>query len=122
MEAQTDWWRTFFCGVFADLWLSATTDEQSRTEADFIAGALQVAPPARLLDVPCGGGRHCHALAARGYHMTGVDISPRFLDAARSKSAAANATIAWEQREMRALPWTAEFDGAFSFGNSFGYD
>jgi SAM-dependent methyltransferase len=106
----------------AAFWLRATTDEQTRQEADFIEQTLQVPPPARLLDVPCGGGRHCLDLAARGYQMTGVDLSSDFLAAARAATAERSATVQWEQREMRQLPWQEAFDGAFCFGNSFGYD
>ena len=29
--------------------------------------------------------------------------------------------VTWEHRDMRDLPWTAHFDGAFCVGNSFGY-
>lgn len=121
MNAPGDWWRTFFSGIMVDSWLKATTAEQTRQEADFIREALKVDPPARLLDVPCGGGRHSLALAGRGYDLTGVDISTDFLDAARSSSAEGTGRIAWEQREMRDLPWPESFDGAYSFGNSFGY-
>jgi SAM-dependent methyltransferase len=85
--------------------------------------------------VPCGGGRHCHALAGRGYDMTGVDISTDFLNAARAAELTAQGEntppfpplaqgrglIAWEHREMRDLPWPQAFDGAYCFGNSFGY-
>jgi SAM-dependent methyltransferase len=119
VDAPNDWWRTFFHGTMAEGWLGATTDEQTRQEADFVRQVLQVPPPARLLDVPCGGGRHSRALAARGYHLTGVDISPTFLEAARSP--AAPGEVSWEQRDMRDLPWPSAFDGAFSLGNSFGY-
>jgi SAM-dependent methyltransferase len=122
MTAPHDWWRTFFSGAMAEFWLRATTDEQTRQEAEFIEQTLQVSPPARLLDVPCGGGRHCLALATRGYELTGVDLSTDFLGAARSAAAARAATVQWEQREMRQLPWQGAFDGAFCFGNSFGYD
>ena len=54
--------------------------------------------------------------------MTGVDLSTDFLKAARSETDGASKSIVWEQREMRDLPWTEEFDGAFCFGNSFAYD
>ena len=119
MNAPTEWWRTFFSGTMAEWWLGATPPDQTRLEADFIQQALHVVPPARLLDVPCGGGRHSLALAARGYRMTGVDISPVFLAAARSGPSAG--AVSWEQRDMRDLPWPETFDGAFSLGNSFGY-
>jgi SAM-dependent methyltransferase len=121
MDTQTEWWRTFFSGPVVDFWLAVPTEEQTRQEADFIRESLLAVPPAKILDVPCGGGRHSRALAGRGYRMTGVDISPGFLDAARSGTKAHPGTVAWKQREMRDLPWPESFDGAFSFGNSFGY-
>ncbi len=121
MGIPTNWYETFFTGTFVDWWLKATPPEQTRLEADFLKQALQVRPPARLLDVPCGGGRHSLALAARGYQLTAVDISAEFLAVARSRAAEQGGAVAWEQRDMRQLPWAAEFDGAFCFGNSFGY-
>jgi SAM-dependent methyltransferase len=120
-DAPTDWWRTFFSGMSVEFWLAATSAEQTRQEADFIQESLGTEAPARLLDVPCGGGRHCHALAARGYEMTGVDISPEFLNAARAASTAQSGKITWEERDMRDLPWPNRFDGAYSLGNSFAY-
>jgi SAM-dependent methyltransferase len=121
VSTATEWWQTFFSGMAVDFWLQATPEEQTRLEADYIQERLGVAPPARLLDVPCGGGRHSLALAARGYRLTGVDLSTEFLAAARSSSAGQSISVDWAQRDMRDLPWREEFDGAFSFGNSFGY-
>ncbi len=121
MESSSDWWRTFFSGIMVDSWLKATTEEQTAQEAAFIREALGVPPPARLLDVPCGGGRHSRALARLGYEMTGVDLSAEFLATARSQAPDGPGSVAWEHREMHDLPWTDHFDGAFSFGNSFGY-
>jgi SAM-dependent methyltransferase len=121
MNAPSDWWRTFFRGAMEESWLAAMPEEVTLQEADFVQKVLQVAPPARLLDVPCGGGRHSRALAARGHDVTGVDLSPSFLEVARSKSVPGPGQVTWEQRDMRDLPWPAAFDGAFSLGNSFGY-
>jgi SAM-dependent methyltransferase len=120
MSVPQNWYQTFFTGAVVDHWLNTPSAEQTRSEADFIQAGLQVSPPARLLDVPCGGGRHALALAARGFRVTGVDISADFLAAARAQSAG-NPAVTWEQRDMRDLPWTEAFDGAYSFGNSFGY-
>src|SRR6516165_8449600 len=121
MNAPNEWWRTFFSGTSVEMWLQAIPEEQTKQEVDFIERKLKVSPPARLLDVPCGGGRHALALAARGYAITGVDISPDFLNAARTGAAKRLVQVAWEQRDMRDLPWVEEFDGASCFGNSFGY-
>jgi SAM-dependent methyltransferase len=121
MTAPNDWWQTFFHGTLAEGWLAAMPEEATRQEADFVQQVLQVAPPARLLDVPCGGGRHTRALAARGYDLTAVDLSPTFHEAARSKPSPGPGRVTWEQRDMRDLPWPGTFEGAFSLGNSFGY-
>jgi SAM-dependent methyltransferase len=53
--------------------------------------------------------------------MTGVDISPLFLAAARARTITGPGQTSWEQRQMRDLPWPGAFDAAFSMGNSFGY-
>jgi SAM-dependent methyltransferase len=121
MAVPIDWWQTFFRGTIAEGWLAATPDEVTQQEAEFVQKVLQVGPPAHLLDVPCGGGRHSLALAARGYDLTAVDISPTFLEAARSKASSGPGRLTWHQRDMRDLPWPGTFDGAFSMGNSFGY-
>lgn len=116
-----EWWRTFFSGVAVEMWLRVPTEEQTRTEVDFIEKALRLGPGSKVLDVPCGGGRHSLELAARGHRVTGVDLSEDFLKVARAGSAERSLPVAWERREMTDLPWREEFDGAFCFGNSFGY-
>lgn len=118
---NTDWWRDFFTGTIVDLWLAVPNDEMTRSEVDFLEKSLQLQAQSRILDVPCGGGRHCIELAARGHHLTGVDISADFLIAARKSSAERKLDITWEHRSMTDLPWANSFDAAYCFGNSFGY-
>jgi len=117
--APSNWWEHFFEGLAVELWLNAIPAAHSEQEADRIAAALALPAGADLLDVPCGGGRLSLPLAARGYRVTGVDSSREFLAHASALSGAA--AVAWEQRDMRDLPWPARFDGAFCAGNSFGY-
>lgn len=118
---QTNWWENFFHGVALDFWRAAISIEQTRAEADFINNQLQLPVGAKLLDVPCGNGRLSIELAAFGFELTGVDIATEFIEEAKSKAEARGVKVDWRNIEMRALPWTNEFDGAFCFGNSFGY-
>ena len=120
--APSEWWKDFFTGIGVEMWLRAIPEEMTRVEVDFIRRMLQVAPPAKLLDAPCGGGRHSLSLAAAGYQMTGVDQSAELLAAARSSAAERKLDVTWIHRSMRDLPWRDQFDGAFCMGNSFGYD
>lgn len=111
------WYETFFHGVALDLWRAYTTPELTRTEADFLAETLNLVPGARVLDVPCGNGRHAIELASRGCHLTGVDLSAEFLAEARRS----DLPIEWRLADMRDLPWESAFDAAYCWGNSFGY-
>ena len=113
---QSDWQKTFFRGATNEMWRRAMTPQMTRADADYLHRALAAAPGSRILDVPCGNGRHAVALAARGCAMTGLDQSEEFIAEARGHSG-----VEWRLGDMRDLPWEAEFDGAYCFGNSFCY-
>ena len=116
-----DWWKTFFTGVALEFWHNIIPPEQTLVEAEFIRQQLRLLPQATVLDVPCGHGRLSLALAAQGFRVTGVDLCPEELDSARQEAREQHRAVRWEHRDMRDLPWEATFDGAFCFGNSFGY-
>ena len=116
-----NWWENFFHGVALDFWRAAISDEHNRAEADFLEKSLQLPAGAKVIDVPCGNGRLSIELGRRGFQLTGVDLASEFIDEAKTKSTAAGVAVDFQERDMRDLPWTAEFDGAFCFGNSFGY-
>jgi cyclopropane fatty-acyl-phospholipid synthase-like methyltransferase len=111
------WFETFFQGPAVDFWTRAMTPALTLADVDFLVKTFDVKPGSRLLDVPCGNGRHSIELARRGYRTTGIDLSDEFLDAARSQLDAD-----WRKGDIRALALESSgFDGAFCFGNSFGY-
>jgi len=120
-KMQSNWYEEFFHGLALDLWRKAVTEEQTKAEADFIAEILDLPDGARILDVPCGTGRHSIELAQRGCRMTGVDLSDEFIAEARQAAALGELSIDWIRTDMRNLDTLADFDGAFCFGNSFGY-
>lgn len=114
---KTEWFETFFQGPAVDFWTRAMTPALTLADVDFLEKTFDVKPGARLLDVPCGNGRHSIELARRGYRVTGIDLSEELLAAARAELDAD-----WRLADMRGLELEAStFDGAFCFGNSFGY-
>lgn len=115
----TNWEVAFFRDVALDFWRLAMTPEQTSAEVNFLRIALNATTGSRLLDVPCGNGRHSIGLARTGCHTTGLDLSEEFLEEAREADSSLPAI--WIRGDMRNLAWQAEFDGAFCFGNSFGY-
>src|ERR1017187_5278180 len=113
----SNWQTDFFRGVALDVWRLAMTPEITASEVRFLERTLNITPGARLLDVPCGNGRHAIELAKRGCRMTGVDLSAEFIDEARGAPVEAE----WILGDMCDLPWSNVFDGAYCFGNSFCY-
>jgi ubiquinone/menaquinone biosynthesis C-methylase UbiE len=80
----------------------------------------------RLLDVPCGIGRHSVELAAMGYSVVGVDFSEPFLRRARSradeKGVAKQCTfINRDMRELASVLKEDKFDAALNLFTSIGY-
>ncbi|MEZ5381978.1 MAG: class I SAM-dependent methyltransferase [Microthrixaceae bacterium] len=80
-------------------------------EVDSLMELLGLEPGMALLDVGCGPGRHANEFARRGIRVTGVDISARFVEVARSV-AVAGATFV--RADARTLGFDACFDAAIS--------
>ncbi len=76
---------------------------------------------ARVLDAPCGFGRHSVLLARRGFDVTGVDLSATELERARHRGAAAGVTLRLVQQDMRDMDFSTEFDLALNLFSSIGY-
>jgi ubiquinone/menaquinone biosynthesis C-methylase UbiE len=121
VDAPQEWWKDFFSGLIVDFWRAAMPPGATVAEADFFARHLALAPGARVLDVACGDGRLALELARRGFRVTGVDISEDFLAAGRRNAQDQGLTVEWRLSDMRDLPWSEEFDGAFCGGSSFGF-
>lgn len=115
------WYESFFQGVALDFWRQAIPPDQTRREAEFLAAEMKLPPGGRVLDIPCGSGRHALELASRGYRVTGLDVSREQIEEARRLSAEAGLSIEWREADMKDLQGGEEFDGAFCMGNSFGY-
>jgi SAM-dependent methyltransferase len=73
--------------------------------------------PRTLLDLGCGTGIHVSALSQNGYSVTGVDIDPLMLLAARRKMPAAKIIRA----DLRRLPFTRSYSGALCLESPLAY-
>lgn len=83
--------------------------------AGFAAALADIPAGARLLDFGCGSGDITRALAARGFAMTGIDLSPAMIAAARRQLDAGNIGWAVAQPDAVALPFADSFfDGALA--------
>jgi len=118
---KSEWYESFFTSLALDFWRAAVPPEATVAEVDFLIRELGVVSPSRLLDLPSGCGRHAIALATRRYEVTGIDISAEAIVAAESEAKAQGVKVTFIQGDMRRVPAGGPFDGAYCFGNSFGY-
>jgi len=96
-------------------WNSAPQD------VDSILTLLIVEPPAAVLDMCCGPGRHSLELAQRGFQVTGVDRTATYLETARAKAADRGLEVNFVLEDMRTFQRHEEYDFAINLFTSFGY-
>lgn len=96
-------------------------DARSDAETALIRRLLRIGPGDRVLDVPCGHGRLANRLAAAGAEVTGVDITPPFLELARDDAAGRGLSVTYLDGDVRDLPVLGPFDAVVNWFTSFGY-
>lgn len=120
-----NWYETFFTAPINAFWESIVPAAFTEQEVAFIERHMQLDieldRPAKILDVPCGAGRHSLALARRGHQVTGVDISEDAVTRLRAIATAEKLPLTVIHQDMACMALDGEFDGAMCFGNSFGY-
>ena len=80
------------------------------------------ASPRRILEVACGTGNVTERLAHLGYDITGVDIAPGMIDAARAKAKAQRLPIAYHVQDAAELDLPGQkFDLCISLFDSLNY-
>lgn len=119
-EVPPDWWQTWFGPEYLALY-DAVLSERTPVEVDQIEALLRLRSPRRIIDLPCGQGRHSIELARRGYEVTGVDRSPYLLQVARERGAAAGVHVRWLAGDMREALAGETFDLVLNLFTSFGY-
>lgn len=107
-----------FSSIWFDTFLSPTSAAPVQRELDFIRKHLSVAEFPKLLDVPCGIGRHAGPLSSLGYDVVGVDRSADALDVARRTHPGADYRLL-DMNDLDKIE--SDFDGVLCLWQSFGF-
>jgi ubiquinone/menaquinone biosynthesis C-methylase UbiE len=112
-------------GTFSDdypyFYAGSIDDEHSDADTTEILSLLQLPAGSRILDAPCGHGRISRRLAAAGMEVTGVDLTPAYLEQARSDPQMPPNAVTYVEGDVRDLPVDGPFDAVVCWLNSFGY-
>jgi SAM-dependent methyltransferase len=119
-EPDSEWWRSWFGPGYLALY-DEYLAERTPIEIDQLEALLDLQPPLRILDLPCGQGRHAIELARRGYDVTGIDLSPFLLKVAEERAAAEGVRVRWISGDMRQPISGEKFDVVLNLFTSLGY-
>jgi SAM-dependent methyltransferase len=120
MRRRPEWFTRFFDAGYVAQLRDEKPPRQTRAEVGFLLRSLDLPPGARILDIPCGYGRHAGELARRGFAVVGVDLSPAMIAEARRRRPE-GPRLRFIRRDMRRIAFRREFDAVINLYTSFGY-
>lgn len=118
---SSEWWASYFDAQYLKEYEPLFALERDRREVSRLLEVLALPSGSRVLDVPCGQGRHAHLLAEAGFDVDGLDYSRDLLALARKRGT--GRTLRYTRGDMRKLPraWTRRFDAVVNLFTSFGF-
>ena len=115
------WYKNWFAdALYLEVYSHRDADE-ARQAVDLFRGATGLLPPARLLDLACGTGRHAFEFARKGYEVIAADLSQTLLAVAFRKTRRFGSMLHLVRTDMRHVPFAPCFDGVAQLFTAFGY-
>ena len=84
--------------------------EDANRQVDFLIKQLHLKGTEKILDLACGFGRHSLEFARRGYDVTGIDITPAYIDYANEQAKKENLNAKFICQDIRTITFDKEFD------------
>jgi SAM-dependent methyltransferase len=121
---ENEWWQSYFDAQYLKEYEPIFSDADARRDVARLVTLLDLPVGARVLDVPCGQGRHARLLAEAGYAVDALDYSAHLLRVARASPATSTGQrVRYHRGDMRTLParWTGRFEAVVNLFTSFGF-
>jgi len=120
---KSNWFENFFDKYYLPIYFKKGifSEALAKKEADFVAKVLKLPKDSKILDLPCGQGRHSIMLAQKGYAMTDVDLSKTMLSLAKKLAKEKRVDLRLIRNDMRKIDFKNEFDAVINMFSSFGY-
>lgn len=127
------WWSEEY-GFFGDFYMQGDDSKEgyrisqkqnlkqrTLTEVDGVIRLLNLKPKSKILDIPCGYGRHSIELTKRGFVVTGSELNVKHLSIAKKEARKNSAKIQFVKEDMRDIRYDSEFDAVINMFYSFGF-
>jgi SAM-dependent methyltransferase len=115
---EPEWFVSWFDSAHYQRLYAHRDEREAGAFVDALIQRLPMTGNASVLDLGCGNGRHATHLAARGFHVAGLDLSAESLAVARARP---GGFVQWIRQDMRRPFGAAVYDYVLSLFTSFGY-
>ena len=115
---KKEWFEAWFDSPYYHLLYNNRDMGEAAAFINQLISRLSLHDQAYILDLGCGKGRHAIQLAEKGYHVTGLDISPQSIEYARQFE---KENLSFYVHDMRKAYRYQYYDAIFSLFTSFGY-
>ena len=117
MEKTTEWFEHWFDTKYYHVLYDHRNDEEAEYFMKNLIHFLHLKKGDRILDLPCGKGRHAVFLNSQGFDVTGADLSKNSIDFAKRFE---NSTLKFRVHDMRNTI-SKKYKAIFNLFTSFGY-
>lgn len=112
-----EWFQHWFDTKYYHILYQDRNDEEAHLFMKNLTSFLDLKEDNKVLDLPCGKGRHSKFLNSLGYDVIGADLSQNSIAFAKQFE---NDSLHFEVHDMRE-PFQTKFDAILNLFTSFGY-
>ena len=114
---KQEWFIDWFDTKYYHILYQDRNDDEAEIFMQHLISFLKLKKHSKILDLPCGRGRHSVFLNQLGYDVIGADLSENSINFAKQFE---NDSLNFEVHDMRD-PFKTKFDAIFNLFTSFGY-
>ena len=133
VKQNTEWWDEKY-GFFGNFYITGDNSkngylstkkqnlkQRTTSEVKGIIKVLDLKPKSKILDIPCGYGRHSIELAKKGYVVIGSDLNRKHLSIAQREARKNFVKTSFIKENMIDIAYRNEFDAVINMFYSFGF-
>ncbi len=115
---HSNWYKSWFDSEYYHLLYDSRDDGEAKFFIDNVVKILEVQDNWKILDAPCGRGRHARYLNSLGYQVDAFDLSPSSIEFAQDYE---NSGLHFYVHDMTQPFKTNHYDLCLNLFTSFGY-
>ncbi|RPD90729.1 class I SAM-dependent methyltransferase [Aureibaculum marinum] len=114
---KTEWFKDWFDTKYYHILYQDRNYDEAQMFMQHLISFLKLEKNSKILDLPCGRGRHSVFLSQLGYQVVGADLSENNITFAKQFE---SENLQFKVHDMR-NPFQTKFDAIFNLFTSFGY-